>query len=280
MATDLDSLIKDLQNSTYKPKTQAELQQQAQNRYQSAYDQRRLDATQAQQQSDLALQHQAGRVGKLYDKQLDQSAQQYAQAYSQSARHQLSRGMQRSSYGAATLANIDIAGAKAADDIGQNKTDALGNIEQQRSLLAQQLADQLRSYSGQQAADVLAYMDDLEAREYDRGTQSQQYQNSLAMQIYQFAQQQKATDQAQANWLAEFNEGVRQFNERQVKSGGSSDNSGNTPPPVQNDLSGANNINSLLDDYLNSRNKLTVSKNEKDEKKKTTITTTRPGQSS
>lgn len=208
----LDKLLSDLQRGTYTPKTEQELQGIADRRYQSYYDQQRLGATQAAESTGLALDQQLKQLGQQYGKQREQSAQNYQQAYSQSNRGMLQRGMQRSSYGAQTQANIALAGNKAQQEISSNEQMANQNIGEQQTLLAQQLAQQLRQYSASQAADTLAYIDELEAREYDRGTTSQDRSNSLAMQIYQFANQEKQQNQEQQNWLAQFNESVRQFN--------------------------------------------------------------------
>lgn len=216
----LDSLIGDLKRNTYTPKTEQELQGIADRRYQSYYDQQRLGANQAAETTDLALDRQLTSLNKAYTKQSENSAQQYQQAYSQAGRGMLSRGMQRSSYGAATLGNIAVAGNKAQQDIADNQQTAAGQVGDQRTLLARQLADQLRQYSASQAADTLSYIDELESKEYERGTQSDQYNNGLAAQIYQFANQQEQQTREQQNWTAQFNENVRQFNTTQAGKGG------------------------------------------------------------
>lgn len=229
----LDKLLSDLQRGTYTPKTEQELQGIADRRYQSYYDQQRLGATQAAESTGLALDQQLKQLGQQYGKQREQSAQNYAQAYSQTGNTMLQRGMQRSSYGAQTQANIALAGNKAQQEISSNEQMANQNIGEQQTLLAQQLAQQLRQYSASQAADTLAYIDELEAREYDRGTTSQDRSNSLAMQIYQFANQEKQQNQEQQNWLAQFNESVRQYNETAAKSTGSGrGGTGDDKPPA------------------------------------------------
>ena len=204
----------------------------AKNRYQAAYDQKRLESQQAHQQTDLALEQQKGQVSQNFDKQLEQSIISYRNAHSQAGRQSVRQGMQRSSYAAQTLGNILVAGNKVADEIGTNKTTALGNIEQQRSLLAQQLANQLKSFGSQQQSDELTYMDDLEAR-----------------------------DQQQANWLAEFNESVRQFNASLAAKGASGGGGGgggsskNAETPAA--ALPASNLNALLDGYKGGTGALT-----------------------
>lgn len=56
-----------------------------------------------------------------YGKKRESSDEQFRQAYSQADRQMLSRGMQRSSYGAQTLANIDQRRVEAQNDIYDNQ---------------------------------------------------------------------------------------------------------------------------------------------------------------
>lgn len=212
MAYNLDSLIADLKRGSYTPKTEAELQNTASNRYQSYYDQQRLGANQAAETTGLALNRQLGELRAAYDKQRQNASQQYQQAYSNLDRQMLGRGMQRSSYGMATLGNVAIAGNRALQEITDNEQRAVGNVQDQQTLLARQLADQLRQYSASQAADTLAYLDELESREYDRGVASDDRSNSLAMQIYQFANQKEQQDAASQQWAKQFDESIRQYN--------------------------------------------------------------------
>lgn len=100
-------------------------------------------AQQAWAQTDLALKQQQEALEKAYKKQLEETQKAYELAGSQSERNMLAKGMQRSSYGAATLGNINIKGAEAKADIMESRTDALGNIAERRTLLRRQLAEQL-----------------------------------------------------------------------------------------------------------------------------------------
>lgn len=93
--------------------------------------------------TDLALKQQKKALELAYKRQLEDSGKAYELAGSQSERNMLAKGMQRSSYGAATLGNINIAGADAKDDILENRTMALSNLAEQRALLKTQLAQQL-----------------------------------------------------------------------------------------------------------------------------------------
>ena len=83
-----------------RPKTEAEIQQQAGADYASYYDQLRRAAANQYALQDLSYLQQRQGIQNSYDKNREASARNYAQNYSQADRQLLSRGMQRSSYGA------------------------------------------------------------------------------------------------------------------------------------------------------------------------------------
>lgn len=198
----LEQLIAQMQQQKYTPLTQEQMQTQATNRYKSAYDQKRQSANQAYQTSDLALAQQLAGLQASYDKQREDTEKGFKQTHAQADRQALGRGMQRSSYNSATLANIDLKGQEAQQDINKAQAAQERNINQQRTLAAQQLAAQLASYDAQQKSDELAYMDELEAREYDRSFNNQQAQNQLTMDIYGARFNQEQADREQSNWQA------------------------------------------------------------------------------
>lgn len=203
----LDELIKKLEaNSTaaYTPLTQQQMQQQANNRYSGVYDQKRLSAQQQYDTADQALAQQLAGLDATYDKQREQSRQNYESAYRAADRHALGRGMQRSSYNNATLANINLKGNEAQQAINDTQAAQAKNIGEQRKLLSQQLGDTLAGLDAAQQSDMLAYLDELEAREYDRTTADVANRNNLAMQLYQYQFQKEQADQAQRNWEQTF----------------------------------------------------------------------------
>lgn len=193
-------------NSTpgYTAKSDAELRAQAANEYASYYGNLRLSAKQAHDRNNLALQQSRQNLAKSYDKQREASAQQYASAYSQTDRQMLGRGMQRSSYGSQTLANLLEAGAQAQQDIYDAQTDAERQIDAQIALLAQQLSDQLMQYDASEQSDILARLWTLQQQEYDRSVAAQDRQNSLAAQIYQFLYQEQRDNKSDYQWQKEF----------------------------------------------------------------------------
>lgn len=180
----LAGMLSDYQSrSGYVPKTTAENQARAQDEYKSYYDQLRLSAQQRQQQADLALQQQRAGLQDTYDQQREASARDYRQRYSQADRQMLSRGMQRSSYGAQILANINQRGAEAQQKLWDAQGTAEGSIDAQRAQLAQQLGDQLLQYDASRAADVLKRTRELDDQEYERQQAQQQRNDQLGLQL-------------------------------------------------------------------------------------------------
>lgn len=207
MATTLDELLKKIEanNATrYTPLTAEQIQQQANTRYSGLYGQKRLSAQQQYETSDKALEQQLAGLDEQYKKQLEQSAKNYEGTYRAADRQSLGRGMQRSSYNSATLANINLKGAEAQQAIRDNQAAQAKNIGEQRALLKNQLGDTLANLDAAQQSDMLAYIDELEAREYDRMRNDQAMQNELAMNLYQYQFQREQADQDQRNWQATF----------------------------------------------------------------------------
>lgn len=210
----LEKLISMRTGWDYTPKTAEQIRAQAEGEYQSYYDQLRLAAQQAQAQSDLRLAQQASSLQAAYDEQRETSARQYAKAYSQADRQLLSRGMQRSSYGNSTLANINIESARAQDKISQAQISAQSNIEDQRTLLQQQLAQQMSQYSAAQQADIMNRSRELEDIEYNRQVDAWKSQMSMEQMLYQAAYQQERDAIADQQWRDQMAENQRQFDQQ------------------------------------------------------------------
>ena len=208
--------------STYTALTPNQIRNQAETEYKSYYDQLRLSARQAQEREDLALAQQAEGLQSAYDKQRDASAKAYRQSYSQADRQMLGRGMQRSTYAAQTLANISQQGDEAQQSIWDQQTAAENNIAAQRAQLAGQLAAQLQQYDASYAADVLKRTRELENQDYERRMQSEEYQNTLASQIYGYMQN-YMKDQATASYGGGGGGGY--YSSSKKKSSGSSSSS-------------------------------------------------------
>lgn len=240
MATTLDELIANLQKSqsnAYQPLTQEQIQQKAVNRYSSLYDQKRNDLQNEYEQNKSALNQQLAGLQQSYDKEREATAENYRKTASQTDRYSLSRGMQRSSYNNATIANIGLKGNKALGDIDAAQRTAESNIGEQKKLLEQQYIRQQNQYNQNQANDILAYIDELEAREYERGQNDTNLRNQLALQLYNYQFQREQAAQDQANWQAQFN--------AQYGNSGGSGNRNNTTQQTEAPYTWVDALNSL-----------------------------------
>ena len=206
MAATLEELMNQLNHyQPYQAMTQEEMNEAAENRYRAVYDQKRLSAQQAYEQSDAALARELTSLQDAYSRERDRSAAETENIYHQAGRQALSRGMQRSSYHNASLVNIHLAGEAAQQKLGREQMQAEGDVNEQRTLLSRQLATQIAEYDAQQRSDVLGYLDELEAREYDRTVQSHNTYTELAMKLYEYQHQLEVEAAEQARWQAEFN---------------------------------------------------------------------------
>lgn len=206
MAETLETLISRLYASpVYQRMSAQEIEAEAQRRYQAAYDQKRLSAQRAYETSDAALARQIAGLAESYNQQRARSAADTRQAYAQADRQALSRGMQRSSYNNAALANIALSGQSEQRGIDAAHTAQENSLASQRTLLSRQLAEQLAQYDASQKADERAYADQLEAREYERWKESGQRYSEMAMQLYEYQRELEKAALEQARWQAEFN---------------------------------------------------------------------------
>ena len=171
-------------NTAYTPLSDAQIAAKAKQRYQALYDQNRLSAQQTYASEQLAREQALASTLEQYELQKQQSAENYRNAQADAVRSALGRGMQRSSYLGATVGNIGIKGNEAQQAILKNQEGTVKNYAAQQQLAASQLAAQLAQYDKAQMAEQLAYMDELEAREYDRAQTSADRQLQIATDIY------------------------------------------------------------------------------------------------
>ncbi len=196
----LEKLIGQLSQTAYKPKTDEEIDREAKSRTQSQYAQKRLSAVEAFENQDAALLREMKTIGADFERERAQAQADHRQTYALSERHALSRGMQRSSYQNATLANISLAGDAAQKEIGRRETEAREDVQSQRTQLSAQLDRQLSQLGEDERADTQAYADTLSQRDYDR----RQDANAMAMKLYEYRHQLEQEALEQKRWLQEF----------------------------------------------------------------------------
>ena len=189
MAMTLNELTQKLNQETYVPRTDDQLKSEAENKYASIYNQKKLTAQQSYDANDLAYQKQLQSLADTLALNSETLQKETANSIASANRYQVTRGMQRSSYGAANNARLEAAGnANLAQLLRQYSTDA-GSIESNRTLLAQQLADTLAQYDIDYLNDINAYIDAQKQLDYDRQVAAQQYANNLNIQLFELGQQ-------------------------------------------------------------------------------------------
>ena len=189
MAMTVDELRRQLTMDTYTPKTDEQMREEANQQYASSYNQKKLSAQQTYDQTDLALTNQLASLGQSYEKQREAARKATRASQSSLDRYSLQRGMQRSSFNAASQANILSEGEKTLADINQTETNARQSLESQRTQLASQLAAQLGQYDVDYANDVQAYFNQLKQQDETAKTEADKYRNQLLMALYEYEQQ-------------------------------------------------------------------------------------------
>ena len=181
----VDELAESLSASQFTPKTDAELRAQAETMYKNQRDQAILSAQQSHDRSVAALNSQLAALDTAYARQAEQQKRATAMSRANADRQSLSRGMQRSSYNNATLANIDLAGEKALAQIAQNQTNDVNSVNSQISQLQQQLQQNISSANSSFENSVLAKLAELQADQYSKQQTAQATNNDILMQLYQ-----------------------------------------------------------------------------------------------
>lgn len=187
-AKDLDTLAAALRDSSYTPRTDDELRQQAQALYQNQLDAAKLTAQQNYDTTAAALQNQLDQLDTSYARQTEAQQEANRQSLSNQDRYSLGRGMQRSTYNNATIGNLQIAGDKALNQIQQNRTAQESSIASQQALAKQQLQQNLAAADTQYQNNVIARILEMQDQDWQRQQQMDAQRNQLQMQLYQLQQ--------------------------------------------------------------------------------------------
>ena len=174
--------------SQYTPRTPEDINARAAAMLDSQYANARLAAQQQADRNVLAVQNQLDALGTSYDRNIQDLAEQFRQTLSKADRNALRKGMQRSSYAAATRANIGIKGAEAAGQVLENRTNQENALNAQIAQYQQQLADQLGQMDRNYQTDLQAKINELEDQDFQR----QQAQNELLLNLYQLGDKQNS----------------------------------------------------------------------------------------
>ena len=173
----LSQLLAGLADMGYTPRSEEELRQAAENRYNPLYNAEVEAAKQKQQQTDLALSQQLDDLLSGITRQKDTQNATFDKARAGIETGALARGMGRSSYTMSTLSNNDIARAKALNQIDEDANRQTGQLGTQRTQLSQQLAETLGRLSTDKETNISNYLQELYDQEYQRQMAANQAKN-------------------------------------------------------------------------------------------------------
>ena len=185
--------------------------------------------TKARTKEDVDQMSAQGRVwdslNYSYGQKRDSSNQEFAKAYSQADRQLLGRGMQRSSYGAQTLANIDKQRIDASNDIwNQQIADYENRLYQ---IERDEKADQ--QWQAQFDEGQRQFNENLGFQKERAAVQDTQWQQNFDEGVRQYNTTMDYNKERAAvqdtQWQKQFDEGVRQFNTSQSYTEKSADQS-------------------------------------------------------
>ena len=142
----VEELQANLKDPSYTARTDEELQAAAEKRYQTQYNQQKLTAQQSYEAKDLAYQNQIQALQDTLAANQNTLMKDVQNSLASADRYTITRGMQRSSYGAANRANIQNKGNESMAALLKQYATESGGIESNRTLLAQQLANTLAQY--------------------------------------------------------------------------------------------------------------------------------------
>lgn len=184
----VDELRAALRSPDYTARTAEDLQREAETRYASVYNQKRNTAQQNYETTDLAYQNQLNELANTLADNQNALQKQTADSVAAANRYLTTRGMQRSSYGLQNQANIERSGAQNLLNLQKQYATNVNGIQNNRTLLAQQLANTLASYDTDYTNDVLAYIDQQKQLDYERQAAADQQYNALQTQLFEYSQ--------------------------------------------------------------------------------------------
>lgn len=195
-ARSIEELAAALEKFNYTPRTEAERRAQSESLYRTQLEQALRNAQQTYAESDLALANQLIGLDTGYDRQRQSQEEAIRSAISQADRHALSRGMQRSTYNNATLANLQTKGNEALARIEENRANDRAGVEAQRAQLSRNLARAREGANADFESQVIAAMQKMADEDYQRKLAADQNNNSTQLQLYA---SQQAEDQFNQN---------------------------------------------------------------------------------
>ena len=165
------------------------------------YENQKVQLNNSFNQNVQGLEGQKAGVNQNFDNQLQQNAMNTTRSKNQYNNNTIARGLGRSTVATSGMAGIQDQGNRIANQVNDQRTQALGNIESQKTMLQQALQENLLGLQSKQESESLSLAQQLEALQHERDWQNQQftYQQSqdkwnqdFKMQQFEYQKQQDA----------------------------------------------------------------------------------------
>ena len=184
-SADLSGLMSQYQQPTYSAKSDDELRKEAEAMYESKYNADKLAAEQKNDAYQLAIQQQIDALTSALGKSQQDTQKSYEQTGNRLQRLLTARGMGRSTYAGDVAQRNESNMQKALGELLTDYQSKTGQLAQQGAQYRQQTADTLAQLLKDKQTNIDNYLYQLQGREYDRTTSTQDRYNSLVSSLQQ-----------------------------------------------------------------------------------------------
>ena len=184
-SSDLSGLMSQYQQPTYSAKSDAELRKEAEAMYETKYNADKLAAEQKNDAYQLAIQQQIDALTNALGKSQQDTQKSYEQTGNRLQRLLTARGMGRSTYAGDVAQRNASNMQKALSELLTDYQSKTGQLAQQGAQYRQQTADTLAQLLKDKQTNIDNYLYQLQGREYDRTTSTQDRYNSLVSSLQQ-----------------------------------------------------------------------------------------------
>ena len=184
-SSDLSGLMSQYQQPTYNAKSDDELRKEAEAMYETKYNADKLAAEQKNDAYQLAIQQQIDALTNALGKSQQDTQKSYEQTGNRLQRLLTARGMGRSTYAGDVAQNNANNMQKALSELLTDYQSKTGQLAQQGAQYRQQTADTLAQLLKDKQTNIDNYLYQLQGREYDRTTSTQDRYNSLVSSLQQ-----------------------------------------------------------------------------------------------
>lgn len=184
-SSDLSGLMSQYQQPTYSAKSDDELRKEAEAMYETKYNADKLAAEQKNDAYQLAIQQQIDALTSALGKSQQDTQKSYEQTGNRLQRLLTARGMGRSTYAGDVAQKNESNMQKALGELLTDYQSKTGQLAQQGAQYRQQTADTLAQLLKDKQTNIDNYLYQLQGREYDRTTSTQNRYNSLVSSLQQ-----------------------------------------------------------------------------------------------